>query len=120
MPTSTIRFSSAIRYKKPAETSVPAVPPAVSYAERGFTTAPNTARAAIVMPAPTTITTVAWPSEKKNPLPSGLLPSAMSLRVVLSMQEIWSASKACRKPRNHAVMATPSPTPSPGLPPSPR
>ena len=74
----------------------------------------------MVMPTPTTITTVAWPNEKKNPLASGLLPSAISLRVVLSMQEMWSASKACLKPRNHAVMATPSPTPSPGLPASPR
>ena len=73
----------------------------------------------MVMPTPTAITTVEWPKEKKNPVPSGRLPSAISLRVVLSMQEMWSASKACLKPRNHAVIATPRPTPSPRLPPSP-
>src|ERR1700737_1447103 len=80
MPASTIRFSSAIRYKKPADSSVPALPPAVWTAELGSTTVPNTALAAMVMPAPTAITTVAWPKEKKNPLPSGRLPSAISLR----------------------------------------
>ena len=84
-----------------------------------MTTAPNTARAANVIPTPTATMTVEWPKEKKNPVPSGRFPSAMSLRVVLSMQEMWSASKACRNPRNQAVMATPSPTPSPRLPPSP-
>ena len=120
MPASTIRFSSAIRYRNPAETSVPAIPPAVSKAEFGLTTAPNTARAATTMPAPTAITTLAWPREKKNPEASGRWPSAISLRVVLSMAEMWSASKACLNPRNHAVTATPSPTPSPWLPPSPR
>ena len=120
MPASTIRFSSAIRYKKPADSSVPAVPSAVWTAELGSTTAPNTALAAMVIPAPTAITTVAWPKEKKNPLPSGRLPSAISLRVVLSMHEMWSASKACLNPRNQAVIATPRPTPSPGPPPSPR
>ncbi len=95
------------------------VPPTVSYAESGLTTAPKTARAANVMPTPTATITVEWPKEKKNPLPSGRLPSAISLRVVLSMQEMWSASNACRKPRNQAVTATPMPTPSPALPPSP-
>ena len=95
------------------------VPPAFSYADDGLTTAPNTARAATVMPTPTAITMVAWPNEKKNPPLSGRFPSAMSLRVVLSMQEMWSASNACRKPRNHAVTATPSPTPRPGPSPFP-
>ena len=95
------------------------MPPAVSKVELGLTTAPNTARAAKVMPTPTATTIVEWPKEKKKPLPSGRLPSAISLRVVLSMQEMWSASKACRNPRNQAVMATPSPTPSPRLPPTP-
>jgi hypothetical protein len=81
--------------------------------------APKTARAAMVMPTPTTMMTVEWPKEKKNPVPSGRLPSAISLRVVLSIQEMWSASKACRNPRNHAVMATPNPTPRPLVPPTP-
>ena len=82
--------------------------------------APKTALAAMVMPTPTTMMTVEWPKEKKKPVPRGRLPSAISLRVVLSMHEMWSASKACRNPRNHAVTATPNPTPSPPVPCSPR
>src|SRR6185437_16144464 len=119
IPASTIRFSTAIRYRNAAETTVPMVPPVLWKAESGLTTAPNTARAATVMPTPTATITVEWPKEKKNPVPSGRFPSAISLRVVLSMQEMWSASNACRNPRNHAVTATPRPMPRPGLPPSP-
>ena len=48
------------------------------------------------MPSPKTI--VECPSEKKNPMESGRLPSAISLRVVLSIAEMWSASKAWRMP----------------------
>jgi len=44
-------------------------------------------------------TTVEWPREKKNPTDSGRLPSPASLRVVLSIAAMWSASKACRMPR---------------------
>ena len=44
-------------------------------------------------------TMVEWPREKKNPTDSGRLPSWTSLRVVLSMAAMWSASKACRMPR---------------------
>ena len=43
-------------------------------------------------------TIVEWPSEKKKPTLSGRLPSAISLRVVLSMAAMWSASKAWRIP----------------------
>jgi hypothetical protein len=53
IPTSTTRFSAAIRYRKLAAIRVPAIPPSVSYAELGLTTAPNTARAASEMPVPT-------------------------------------------------------------------
>ena len=42
---------------------------------------------------------VECPSEKKNPTPSGRWPSFMSLRVVLSIAAMWSASKAWRSPR---------------------
>ena len=45
-----------------------------------------------------TKTTDEWPSEKKNPTLSGRLPSLISLRVVLSMAAMWSASKAWRIP----------------------
>src|SRR5215471_17308127 len=64
------------------------------------------------MPTPTATMTVEWPREKKNPVASGRWPSDMSLRVTLSMADRWSASKACRRPRVHAVIATPRPTPS--------
>src|SRR5215210_6592860 len=43
-------------------------------------------------------TTEEWPSEKKKPTPSGRWPSAISLRVVLSIAPMWSASKAWRSP----------------------
>ena len=39
-------------------------------------------------------TMVEWPSEKKKPTATGRLPSCISLRVTLSMAEMWSASKA--------------------------
>ena len=39
-------------------------------------------------------TIVECPSEKKNPTLIGRLPSAISLRVVLSIAAMWSASKA--------------------------
>ena len=54
-------------------------------------------------------TIVEWPSEKKNPTPSGRWPSAISLRVVLSIAPMWSASKACRSPSVYAVIPTPRP-----------
>src|ERR1019366_8974328 len=41
-----------------------------------------------------TNTIVECPSEKKNPTLNGRLPSDISLRVVLSIAEMWSASKA--------------------------
>ena len=45
----------------------------------------NTAFAAIVMPTPTTMITLECPSAKKKPVPSGRPPSAISLRVELSI-----------------------------------
>ena len=59
------------------------------------------ARAALTPAASSTAstsTTVEWPSEKKKPTLSGRPPSAISLRVVLSIAAMWSASKACRRP----------------------
>ena len=40
-----------------------------------------------------------WPRENQKPTDSGRLPSAISLRVVLSIAAMWSASNACRMPR---------------------
>src|SRR6202043_3995858 len=56
------------------------------------------ARAAKVSPIPRANTTEEWPSENQKPTESGRLPSDMSLRVVLSMAEMWSASKPGRGP----------------------
>ena len=50
-----------------------------------------------------------WPRLNQKPTLIGRLPSAISLRVVLSIAAMWSASKACRMPRVYAV--TPRPTP---------
>ncbi len=44
-------------------------------------------------------TTLECPSEKKNPTLSGRFRSFTSLRVVLSMAAMWSASNAWRMPR---------------------
>ena len=55
-------------------------------------------------------TTLEWPSENQKPTPSAAFPSPTSLRVVLSMTAMWSASNACRTPSRKAV--TPSPTPN--------
>ena len=50
-----------------------------------------------------------WPREKKNPTDSGRLPSLTSLRVVLSMAAMWSASNACRMPEGVGQRAGPEP-----------
>ena len=63
----------------------------------------TTCRRARVRPsassATSTNTTVECPRENQNPTDTGRLPSAISLRVVLSIAAMWSASKACRMPR---------------------
>ena len=43
-------------------------------------------------------TTLEWPRANQKPTDTGRLPSAISLRVVLSIAAMWSASKACRMP----------------------
>ena len=54
---------------------------------------------------PTTM--VEWPSENQVPTVSGLLPCCMSLRVVLSIATMWSASTAWRSPNTYATIARP-------------
>ena len=56
------------------------------------------------MPTPMATTMVEWPREKKKPKANGRglsVPwrSSITLRVVLSIAEMWSASKAWRRPR---------------------
>ena len=66
-----------------------------------------TVPAANASPAVSEKTIVEWPSEKKNPVPSGRLPSCSSFRVVLSIAAMWSASNACRRPNVYASAARP-------------
>jgi hypothetical protein len=92
-----------MRNRKDADTIVPKNPPKRSRLEPLFDTAEKTVLSATTMAIPIATTTLEWPREKKNPNPNGRgLPvpcrSPSTLRVVLSMAEMWSASKACRKP----------------------
>ena len=69
-----------------------------------FDTALNTVFSATMMPTPmaTTIGRMAEGEEEPEAERAGLiraLPFAITFRVVLSMAEMWSASKACRRPR---------------------
>jgi hypothetical protein len=50
-----------------------------------------------------------WPTANQNPTDLGLEPSAVSLRVVLSMAAMWSGSKAWRRPKVYAVRPSPMP-----------
>ena len=85
------------------------MPPNVATVELASLTWPMIARAAKVSPIPSANTTDECPSENQKPTDSGRLPSLISLRVVLSIAEMWSASKAWRRPSVYAVTATPMP-----------
>jgi hypothetical protein len=83
---------------------VPNRPPNCSRPELLVDTAANTVFSATMMPTPIATTMVECPREKKNPNPNGRgapVPcrSPSTLRVVLSIAEMWSASNACRRPR---------------------
>ena len=75
------RLMTAITRRNSAEITVPTTPPTVRKACSWVSKA--IAVAAIATEA--RITTVEWPSEKKNPTPTGRCPACMSLRVTLSM-----------------------------------
>ncbi len=93
------RFSAAMRYRKVPDTLVPMIPVYLCSPELLFLTAPLRARMPKFSSTARANTIVECPREKKNPTDSGRLPSLTSLRVVLSIAAIWSASKACRMPR---------------------
>ena len=92
-------MSAAIRNRNVPETMVPTSPVMLCRAEPLSRTSLPTARKPKFSSRASTNTTVECPSEKKKPTDSGRLPSLTSLRVVLSMAAMWSASKACRMPR---------------------
>ena len=73
-------------------------PVAVCSAEPSSSTEPLRPRTPIENRKASRNTIVEWPSEKKKPTLSGRWPSAISLRVVLSIAAMWSASKAWRSP----------------------
>ena len=88
---------------------VPIRPAVCCRAEASFSTWPARARTPKASSRQSANTTLEWPRENQKPTDSGRLPSAISLRVVLSIAAMWSASKAWRMPSVYAV--TPSPTP---------
>ncbi len=83
-----------ISSRKSAETLVPISPP---ISRKVGMSLMNPAERAITRESATTI--VEWPSEKKSPTPTGRWPSCISLRVVLSIAAMWSASTAWRSPK---------------------
>ena len=83
-----------MKYRNVPETPVPISPVAVCRGEPSLLTGPLRARMPIENRNASANTIVEWPSEKQKPTLSGRLPSAISLRVVLSIAEMWSASKA--------------------------
>ena len=80
------------------DTPVPMSPVTECSVEPSSSTGPASALMPSEKSSARTKTTVEWPSEKKKPTLSGRWPSAMNLRVVLSMAAMWSASKAWRRP----------------------
>ena len=68
-------------------------------AEESSLTWPASASAPTASSTASTNTIVEWPRENQKPTETGRLPSAISLRVVLSMAAMWSASNACRMPK---------------------
>ena len=87
-----------MRYRNVPETPVPIRLVRWCSRDSGWVTGPPSARTPIANRNASANTTDEWPSEKKKPTLMGRLPSDMSLRVVLSMAAMWSASNACRRP----------------------
>ena len=98
-----------MRYRKKPETIVPTTFVTLCSCELPFFSWSSSARIPKFSSTAITKTTVECPSEKKKPTLKGLWPSVISLRVVLSIAEMWSASKACRIPRVRARMPVPNP-----------
>jgi hypothetical protein len=92
-------FNAAIRNKKNPDTSVPMMLVVYCKCEFAFLTWSSKARMPKFSSSASRNTTVEWPREKKNPTDIGRSPSLTSLRVVLSIAAMWSASNACRIPR---------------------
>ena len=74
------------------------MPVACCSVEPSCSTAPPRPRIPSANSSASAKTIVECPSEKKKPTLSGRWPSAISLRVVLSIAAMWSASNAWRSP----------------------
>ena len=79
------RFSAAITYRKAPETPVPITAVTACRAEPPWRTWPSRPRSPTANSSESANTIVECPREKKKPTLSGRWPSAISLRVVLSM-----------------------------------
>ena len=77
-----------MRYRKVPETPVPISPVTLCNCDPSFATWPFSARTPIANRNDSRKTIVEWPREKKKPTLIGRFPSAMSLRVVLSIAEM--------------------------------
>ena len=91
-------LNAAIRNRKNPDTQVPTTLVMLCSPELPFLTWASRPRMPKFSSTASTNTTLEWPREKKNPTESGRLPSLTSLRVVLSIAAMWSASNACRMP----------------------
>ena len=82
------RFSAAITYRKPPDTPVPTRPVTLCSEDEASRTWPPSERMPTANRAASANTTVECPSENQKPTLSGRCPSAISLRVVLSIAEM--------------------------------
>ena len=98
MPTADTRFISPMSSRKAPATSVPIRPRVCAALESPSCTTPATDRTPTASSRLATSTTDEWPRENQNPVLTADRPSPTSLRVVLSIEAMWSASKACRTP----------------------
>ncbi len=98
IPMNAMRFSNPMMNRKPPEAKVPAVLSTAWTAEPSPASV-AAARVPRAMSAVSTNTIPECPMANQNPTDLGRPPSAISLRVVLSIAAMWSASKACRRPK---------------------
>ena len=110
IPISTTRLRMPMIIKKVPDTATPTTPVIRCRIELSSATWPARARTPTASSPTSTNTIVEWPRENQKPTDIGRWPSAISLRVVLSIAAMWSASKACRMPRVYATRPRPIPS----------
>ena len=92
-------LNAAIRNRKNPDTQVPTMLVVYCRCELESLTCSSRPRMPKFSSTASANTTLECPREKKNPTDRGRWPSWTSLRVVLSIAAMWSASNACRRPR---------------------